>query len=288
MAGKLDGIVVAKQTNKAQIVGWRFIPFGVAEPAAAKVKVWRSASPDSGFEQIATVPALKGWFFDEDIDLLNRWSVFYYKLDLVVDDIAQGYGPVRLEGTNDKIASGLVKHRNTYLRMAGLPVLVYPYLESGERCSCWDAVLRKSTISNCPTCFGTGYLSGYYPPILTLAQIGVEAKQNLVGERIEQEAAVEVMMSNYPVLRPGDVVYEIDAGRRYRIQSITPSEKGRMLIAQDAVGYALQTSDAEHNIPIPEIDKLEPVLRRNFSPHRLVSSTDGEAFNYSSFDQTRY
>ena len=288
MTGKLDGIIVAKQTNQAQIVGWRFIPFGVAEPAAAKVKVWRSASPDSGFEQIATVPALKGWFFDEDIDLLNRWAVYYYKLDLVVEDVTQGYGPVRLEGSNDRIAAGLVKHRNTYLRLAGLPVLIYPYLAAGERCSCWDAVLRKSTVSDCSGCFGTGYLSGYYSPILTLAQIGVEAKQNQVGERIEQETVVELMMSNYPVLRPGDVVYEIDAGRRYKVQAVTPSEKSRMLIGQDALGYGLQPTDTEHNIPIPEIDKIDPVLIRKYSPHRLVSSTDGEAFNYSSFDQTRY
>jgi len=288
MAGKLDGIVVAKQTNKAQIVGWRFIPFGVAEPAAAKVKVWRSASPDSGFEQIATVPALKGWFFDEDVDLLNRWSVYYYKLDLVSDGITQGYGVVRLEGVNDSIAAGLVKHRNTYLRLAGIPVLVYPYLAAGQRCSCWDAVLRKSTVSDCGTCYGTGFLSGYYSPILTLAQVGVEAKQNQVGERIEQETIVELMMSNYPVLRPGDVVYEIDAGRRYKVQAVTPSEKSRMLIGQDALGYGLQSTDVEHNIPIPEIDKLDPVLIRKYSPQRLVSSTDGEAFNYSSFDQTRY
>jgi len=118
--------------------------------------------------------------------------------------------------------------------------------------------------------------------------MGVEGKSNTISDRVEQEATVEMLLTYYPVLRPNDLVYEIDTGRRYRLQQVLPVEKHRMLISQSATGYALAPSSAEHNIPIPDITKLEPFLTRVAAPIRNVSSTDGERFDYQKFSTVDY
>jgi len=289
MAGKLDGIVVAQQTSRALIVGWKFIPFGVREPASAKVKIYRSEVENTGFSLISTVPASKGWYLDDEVDILDRWMTAFYKLELIIDGVTLTYGPHRVNGTVDVQARSLISHMRKYLRLAGLPVLVYQYLDNGDRCpDCWDPILRKTTRSNCLLCFGTGYQTGYHEPVLTLAAMGVEGKSNIVNERTEQEAMIEMLFANFPVLRPGDIIYEIDAGKRYRVKQSLPVEKHRMLINQSALGYGLQPTDVENNIPIPDISKLDPVLKRVYATHRKVSSSDGESFDYSPFDKIKY
>lgn len=289
MGGKLDSICVAQQSSQGLIVGWQFFAFGVDAASSATVEVYRSSVENDGFVFVQAVPAVRGWYFDNDASLLNRWEITYYKLRLVVDGEVKEYDPVRVNGASDVRSRSLVKHLNTYLRLAGMPVLIYQYLNSGDRClSCWDPVLAKVTSTKCPSCFGTGFENGYHAPVLTLSAMGVEGKQNIVGERVEQEATIEMLFSNFPVLRPGDLIYEIDAGRRYRVQQVLPVEKHRVLINQSVLGYALQPTDTEQNIPIPDISTLSPILRRKYAPHRKVSSTDGEAFNNQTFDKIRY
>lgn len=289
MTGKLDSLIVAQQNSSAQIVGWQFIPFGVAEPQSATVTIYRSEVENTGYSILARVPAERGWFLDDTVDLINRWQTAFYKLELTVDGVTREYGPVRIDQESDVQARGIVKHMNTTLRLSGIPVLVYQYLSSGERCpDCWDPCLRKVTVSNCGTCYGTGYQKGYHAPILTLSQMGVEAKQNQVNERIEQDASIEMLFSNYPVLRPGDLVYEIDRGRRYRVQQVFTAEHHRTLVNQTASGFALQTTDVEQQVPIPDISTMEPVLRRKRAPIRKVSSTNGEEFDNSTFDKVPF
>lgn len=289
MNGKLDCLIVAQQTSLAQIVGWQFIPFGVSAPEKATVTVYRSEVENTGFEPLAKLPAARGWYYDAAADLIDRWSVPYYKLVLNVDGVETEYGPVRVDSEAGVQAKTLIRNMNTVLRLSGIPVLVYQFLGSGERCpDCWDPILRKVTQSNCDSCFGRGVAGGYHSPILTLAQMGVETRQNIVTDRLEQDATVEMLFSNYPVLRPKDLVYEIDRGTRYRVQQIFPAEHHRTLVNQTASGFAIQTTDIEHQLPIPDISQMEPVLSRKRTPHRKVSSTDGEEFDFSTFDKVRY
>ncbi len=285
MPGKLDSICVAQQTSRSQIIGWQFYPFGVKAPSDAIVEIHRSSVENDGFSLVGRVPANQGWYQDESVDVYDRWELPNYKLVLIVDGETIEYPPTRVNGSTDVVARTLTKHVETYLKLAGIPVLVYQYLSNGDRCpDCWDAILQQPVTSNCDSCFGTGFLKGYHFPIQTLAVMGVEGKQNIVAERIEQELTIEMLFSNYPVLRPSDVIYEIDTGKRYRVQQVLPVEKHRALINQSAVGYALQTTDAEHDIPIPDFTKLESVLRRRYAPHRKVSSSNGESFDNQKFD----
>ena len=289
MGGKLDDIVVTQQTSRSLIIGWLFIPFGVADPAAARVRVYRSDVQSSGFTLVAELPAERGWYEDTDVNTLDRWSKLFYKIELIVDNTVTSYSPVGLNEAVDSIARALRQHTATYLRHAGIPVLVYQTIRGGDRCPvCWDAVLRKVARANCESCYGTGYVTGYHAPVLTLAAMGVEGKQNTISDRIEQDAMLEMLLSHYPLLRPNDIIFEVDAGRRYRVQQVAPIEKHRMLINQSVTGFALSTSNTEHDIPIPDISTMTALLSRVAAPHRLVSSTDGERFDYSPFSTIQY
>lgn len=287
--GQLDTITVVQQTSRSLIVGWTYIPVGVDAAAPARVQISRSDVENEGFALLAEVDAARGWYEDTDVDVLDRWATTFYKLRLIVGERVVDYPPHRLSDALDAVARALRNHTLIYIRHAGVPILVYQSIRSGERCrTCWDAVLRKITRSDCPSCFGTGKETGYYSPVLTLGVMGVEGKINTIGDRVEQDATVEMLLAHYPVLRPNDIVYEIDTGRRYRLQQVLPTEKHRMLINQSVVGYALSPSNAEHAIPIPDITKLDPFLVRTTAPARIVSSTDGERFNYQKFSIVDY
>ena len=119
--------------------------------------------------------------------------------------------------------------------------------------------------------------------VLTLATVGVEGKSNQAGARLSQDAAVEMQFSNYPILRPDDIVYLVDKGNRYRIQQISPAKKHKFLINQSISTVAIKPTDVEHDLPIPDLTQITPILSRRRAVHRLSPITDGESFDERPF-----
>lgn len=285
---RLDNIVVAQQNSTAQLIGWRFFAVGVSGENA-RVAIYRSYVENDGFELIDRIAASRGWYRDDTVVLTDRYQLPFYKL--VVEDLngnTREYGPIRVKGETTVIARSLTQNTNLYLGLAGVPVLIYQKkFDLSERCTvCWDIDLQKSTLSNCPECLGTGFVGGFYTPILTLAALGVEVKANMLGSRTTQDTQIEGSMSNYPVLRPADILYVVDRGHRYRIEQVTPVEMHQSLIKQDFLLAGLKPTDVEDSIPIPDLNTLDPILSRVDAPHRLTSRSD-DVPNNTTFDRTR-
>lgn len=281
---RLQDVMVAQQTSDAQIVGWRYVPFESPDVDAARVTVYRAYSETGDFEEIDTVPATQGWFEDINVYLKDRWVIPFYKLALKDGAKTTTYGPVRVKGVYDRIALHIVRQHKIYLRRAGVPVLVYQTLVSGRRCpTCYDTILGKATLSQCPSCFNTGYETGYAPPVFTLAAVGVENKSNQLTTRVDQDSSVDMLFSTFPVLRPKDVVYVVDTGLRYSVSAVAPVEKHLCLVHQAVGCVSLKPDDIENTLPIPDLSKTVPILSRKIPNTRKLSSTDGEEFDNKPF-----
>lgn len=270
---RLDNIVVAQQTADSQVVGWTLLGIGPAANGAV-VEIRRSYAENDGFELIATIAATTGFYRDESVNLFDRWRFPYYKLT-VVDSLGnrREYPAARVSGSLDGIAISIIRNTNIQLRQGGNPVLIYSRKsDESDRCSaCWDSVLRKVTVSFCEVCFNTGYSGGYYTPVLTLATIYPEVKSIAAGDVTRQPSTTSGLFGNYPVLRPRDLIYEVDTGKRYRVVTITPTEKQRMLLNQTATLEGLAAGDVENRLAVPQISELTPVLSRSTAPSRYIT-----------------
>lgn len=274
---RLDDLVVAQQSSAQQVVGWKLLGIGPLV-ATAQVEISRSYVDNSGFELIATVLASQLFYEDTDVNLYDRWRAVFYKLRLLdVTGAYRDYGPIRVSGELDGPAKSIIRNVRTQLRIgAGNPVLVYQKrFNDLQRCvDCWDPVLKQITRSDCATCFNTGFEGGFHTPILTLAWIYPESRSNHPTDRLEQPDSVQCLAANFPVLRPRDIIYEIDTGRRYRVGTITPTEKNRMLLSQSFTAEGLNPSDIENTLPIPAISSLIPVMSRFRAPRRSMLNQD--------------
>lgn len=270
---RLTNIVIAQQTAHTQIIGWRLLGIP-SESIGATVRIYRSTVDHDGFVLVAAVPADTGYYLDTAVNTSDRWIVQYYRLE-VVDNSGDAFthGPVRINYEIDAVSMALLKATNTAVKLGGDPILVYQRKsDPSPRCSvCWDSVLRKTTDSRCLSCFNTGYAGGYFNPILTLSVVAPVTKANAPSDTNRQSATTIGLLSNYPILRPKDLICALETGKRYRVVSIQPTEKGRMLVNQNAVLEELNPEDIEHNIPIIDLSTLAPLLVRPTVARRLIT-----------------
>jgi len=162
------------------------------------------------------------------------------------------------------------EHNFKFRDVSGEPCLVYNRKTGGVPCTeCYDPVQSKRTRSDCPTCFGTNWDGGFYNPISMYAEIGVASNSSIIeewGER--QPSQTDGMFSNYPFLRPGDVIRRVHANELYRIVQIQPIAKRRIPMMQAARVEQITPGDVEYKIPVDEqlirdlLDDFNAILRK--------------------------
>lgn len=274
---RFDALNVYQVSPAARIVHWLLTPTN-EDLTDLKVDVYRSYSPDQDFEKIATVEYPTTYYRDTEVNVTSFWREVYYRVTAVLRDEtyespAQGLNPAFAA-----IAKEMIRRTDVLLRFAGVPAMVY-LRRHGERCpDCWDNVLQKVTTSKCLTCFATGYKGGYYDPILTLINIVPERKTDQPDIVLRQPTQTSFKMGVYPLLRPADIIYEVNQGSRWRVDEIMPSEIERVLTVQDFVATRLVSSDIAHKLPIPE--GLEPAIipvrsHRIRKRYKYVGKDDG-------------
>jgi hypothetical protein len=277
---RLLDIRVYQQTSDEQIVGWS--PAGGDLDQVAVQVYARYAETADDEKLVLTTTASARFARVNNVRLRDQFRVVIYRLFVTDGNGAtREYNNIRLDGDRE---IGPVKNLRlsvrAELRRGGDPVLVYQRVSAnGVRCSCYDKVLKKLTRANCELCFNTGWLVGYYPPVLTLAQISPEIHNAVPGDHERQELTSNMLLAEYPQVRPRDMIYELDTGRRYRVGSVLPTMFNRQLIHQTFPAIRLNPGDVEHNVPVPDPDTLEPVMTRVHAPRgrrNVVVANPGE------------
>ena len=75
--------------------------------------------------------------------------------------------------------------------------------------TCWNATLQRVSEENCATCFGTGYVGGYFSPVSIYGMINSAPKYNQItmfGQFMPSDAIM--YMTNFPVVTPQDVIVD--------------------------------------------------------------------------------
>lgn len=246
--------------------------------------VLRSGGPEGPYEAISPEMNDQFIFVDNNIKRFDIYREYFYKIRLTEKSSGdtRDFGPERLSPDPDLVALELRKHMNLLFReFIGRCCWALPLRTFGQRCDCFSETLQKSVRSGCRTCFGTGYVRGFFSPIEVWISIDPPAKdkqQTNVGELQQQNTTARV--GYWPPLKPGDVLVEPE-NVRWRITQVSQTEQVRAVVHQELQMHRIPKNDIEYAIKFDVGDvQLKDLFlspARNFTnPHTLESFMDEE------------
>lgn len=269
MPAILIDVQVAQQRFDSIVLAWK--PVGSAQAVAATfVDIQRSYSQTDGFESIGRVPSAATVYVDELANKQQKWLNVYYRL--VADDgtTTKIYGPLSTYDGEGNFVDRMISRRvNLYFKNNGaVPCLIYQQAYGPEisRCpKCWDKELQQVIYFNCDLCLGTSYigpLKGYYHPVLTLVDIVPSASTNVLEDTVQANNTTRARMGGFPVLRPNDLIREINTGVIWNVSAVDRQIKSRDVLSQDPISLRnIRPADIEYDLPIPA--SLVPITRRH-------------------------
>ncbi len=143
-----------------------------------------------------------------------------------------------------------IRRNRWILGQGGETVKVFLRKNVGVPCLCWPDYHHHQPISDCPTCFGTGFVDGYEGPYDILiapddAERRISQKEN--GRSIEH--SYEVWTGATPLLSMRDFLVKID-GDRYSIGAVRrPSNRGNILQQHFTIGH-IDEKDIRTSVPV--------------------------------------
>lgn len=258
-----DDMLVEAITARSLVVSWSFRPT-LELVATYRVDVSRSLSPEGEFEVIATALRANQYvYLDHDPPELSKWATLYYKVRAYLVDAAGVEIPAtssesdakRVRSEVSAYGLAIIEARELHFRYLeiGRPSLIYRRRTSGETCpNCYDKVEERVKEHDCPLCFGTGRLGGYFPPIQVLIQFKPALRRNNVEGTIREIVYVDAAMGHFPLVSPRDVIYEIGNGKRYLVNQIATREHLRTVVMQQLVLLEFGPQSKENDLPQPE------------------------------------
>lgn len=249
--------------------------------------IYRSESPEGPFELIAGPFEDRFQLRDFSPNLLHKWRQLYYKLRVVHKPSSEEMdaGVTTLDAEPDLIALEIVRQEDLLLRnFIGRRCFLFPVRTFGEKCTCYDNSLGRTTKSNCVVCFDTGFLGGYLRPIDFYMQFDPDAKSpsptSIKGETQPRNTSGRLIC--YPPVKPNDLIIEAE-NRRWRVITQTQTERLRSVVHQELSLHMVVKGDVEYKLPVnlSELNNQAWADERNFSNPQHIDDQD---FDLSVYD----
>jgi hypothetical protein len=241
-------------------------------------QVLRAESPMGLFTHISQPFSDRYSFIDNAILIGDKWRQYHYRLlitNLLTGETEESVTTVK-EPEPDLAALEIRRHMQILFREhAGRRIWLLPSRQSGQRCECWAPRLKQRVRSGCALCFDTGYVRGYYNPIETFGQIDPSPKANQnTNLGAQQQTNTTGRFPDYPPLKPDDVLVELE-NRRWKVVTVTSTEKGRAVVHQEVTLHEIPRSDMEYSIPLKLNEATKDLWAtppRNYTnPHNLAN-----------------
>jgi hypothetical protein len=236
---EIKSILVTPISRDAFAISWDFEPM-LRRFSEFDCFLEKSEAPHDGFETISKINPEERYYVDSDIRIFKLWKKYYVRLKIV-------------DKTSNEVSyskTGTVEHppsvealeliRRTHITLRnrrygnGVPCLVFIRKEGGQRCfECFDPIKKRSTKSNCVACYGTTYDQGFYSPIESFVGFGVDVKAmgiSDIGNMVQ--SGNRAIMSNHPIVKPGDIVIDSRLNRIWSIQDVQNVERRRHVVKQ--------------------------------------------------------
>jgi len=235
--------------------------------------VYRSFDPITGFEEIIDdngIPAVidggAGPFvYEHKYEQLDFNIDIFYKVVGVSKSDPTTFFTSEIVFVNDGLdgVQRVIKHGEEVLHnfYTGEKCHVLKRKVSGEVCPrCWSKERQQRVYSQCDECNGTGYIVGYYNPIVVQISIGATYKQSdnkptMSDGRTQQEGR----MSNYPIVKNGDLIVAVDTDRRFVV--VRASTTKIPMLSTSKVSLSKQNYVLSQILSLQEMDPTDNEYR---------------------------
>jgi hypothetical protein len=135
----------------------------------------------------------------------------------------------------------------------GVPIAILKLKHWGTRCTrCFDRTTKSVLDNDCPICFATGFVGGYYDPIVVLGRKGVTAVQSQLRTTNTAEVNTPAFwMLDYPQIVREDILVELRTGRRFAVVGTTRTEIQGVPVHQRAEISELARDNTSYRVPVP-------------------------------------
>lgn len=199
-------------------------------------------------------------YVDQTANLFDLQKVYYYRVRAVeyqagvpVQTFASR--PVTWDGNLDLVGIYVVdEHLFLHRFVSGVPILIFKKRHEGARCpECWDKILKRVTKSTCESCYGTGFYKGFYEPMEAWASLEPDPKvSQIVDWGKIQPNQTDIQFTNYPLLSEDDIIVELKVNKMWKVINVRAAEKNRTTSLQIARVSAVNPSDIEYRLQVPE------------------------------------
>ena len=152
-----------------------------------------------------------------------------------------------------------------YRRFYGEPSYLVKKKSTGVRCtSCWSASRQQRTKTHCSVCDGSGFVDGYYCAVeIQIAFDSEDLKSDSQRSFEDVYDSKRARMSNYPMVRPKDLIINKDDYKRYVVKHVETTKlplhsttavklsKQNYVVSQLLTLQELNPDDNEYNVDIP-------------------------------------
>lgn len=218
----------------------------------------RSNSPGGPFEPISSPLVNVFQFIDVAEQMKSNWRKLYWQLT-VTDTVggAEKKSPViSTEGKPDFFLLEIRRRNDLYLkRYVGVPAAVLIRKTFGQRCAqCFDNIKQREKISKCFTCFGSGFVGGYFPQVNGMVNFSPSPEMvQLIETGERQPNQTNLWLSYYPEISARDMIVEFPEQRRWRVVTVGKTERLRVTSRQIAQVVEINRSDVEYLVPVNEV-----------------------------------
>ena len=258
----VDAKILSIEYGSRVLISWKLVST-TQSLRNVVFSVYRGESP-SDLQKISDLPipaSAVSEFIDTSAKLKIAEKNYYYQV--IAEEMLGGIAVNRFEsplvdlqvGSQDLVAQYIIdEHNFAFEHVHGIPVFIYKKKTEGSRCTdCWDKVLKRCTNSSCLTCFGTGFVGGYYPPIAAWADIGPTNNDGTIMEfGIRENNNARWTFTNYPLLQLGDIILDLGSFFYWRVNSVNFSFKNNCITLQFPVVAGVNRSDIEQQLPKDE------------------------------------
>lgn len=197
----------------------------------------------------------------------RNWATLieaYYRVRLVLPGVPGcptfKSQPVRANGVLDRrdwlVAREIIRKEYVQQKYEGTRGHLLVRKKFGQACPrCLDWDTKEVTDSDCPTCYGTGLVGGYYPAVPYTITVDGGWNRRIVDGDPPRGTASDIVKRGrvilYPAIDTRDVWVRGDNGERYIVDNYTviAQIKSLPLVAQATIKLAPMT-DIVYSIPL--------------------------------------